>query len=164
MIVVEWKLTTFLRQAPWLDAPPRTSGVARRSARSDGWRETSLVRGSASNHGSWRKTWTIPTLITPVSSNTFKLNYLEIIVLIGYSLTKNVELCTIPQTSFRLPFLFLYDYIYIYIYIETLKWNEYKSLHKYTNPYMCSICVNYTQPFLPVFTDTTKSINQPEDK
>ena len=29
MIVVEWKLTTFLRQEPWLDAPPRTRGVAR---------------------------------------------------------------------------------------------------------------------------------------
>ena len=24
MIVVEWKLTTFLHQEPWLDAPPRT--------------------------------------------------------------------------------------------------------------------------------------------
>ena len=34
MIVVEWKLTTFLRQEPWLDAPPRTRGVARlRAAR-----------------------------------------------------------------------------------------------------------------------------------
>ena len=34
MIVVKWKLTTFLRQEPWLDTPPRTRGVARlRAAR-----------------------------------------------------------------------------------------------------------------------------------
>ena len=34
MILVEWKLTTFLRQEPWLDAPLRTRGVARlRAAR-----------------------------------------------------------------------------------------------------------------------------------
>ena len=34
MIVVEWKLTTFLSQEPWLDVPPRTRGVARlRAAR-----------------------------------------------------------------------------------------------------------------------------------
>ena len=26
MIVVEWKLTTFLHQEPWLDAPPSTTG------------------------------------------------------------------------------------------------------------------------------------------
>ena len=32
MIVVEWKLTTVLRQEPWSDAPPRKSGVACRSA------------------------------------------------------------------------------------------------------------------------------------
>ena len=33
-IVVAWKLTTFLRQEPWLDAPTRTRGVARlRAAR-----------------------------------------------------------------------------------------------------------------------------------
>ena len=163
MIVVEWKLTTFLRQAPWLDAPPRTSGVARRSARSDGWRETSLVRGSASNHGSWRKTWTTPTLITPVSSNTFKIKlpWNNCIDWIQF----NKE-CWIMYHSTNLfpPTLPIFIWLYIYIYIETLKWNEYKSLHKYTNAYMYSICVNYTPPFLPVFTDTTKSINQPEDK
>ena len=51
MIVVEWKLTTFLRQEPWLDAPPRTRGVALPAER----RATPLVRGGASNHGSWRK-------------------------------------------------------------------------------------------------------------
>ena len=28
MIVVEWTLTTFSRQEPWLDTPPRTRGVA----------------------------------------------------------------------------------------------------------------------------------------
>ena len=33
MIVVEWKLTTLLRQEPWLDAPPRTRGVARSNGR-----------------------------------------------------------------------------------------------------------------------------------
>ena len=34
MTVVKLKLATFLRQGPWLDAPPRTSEAARRSARS----------------------------------------------------------------------------------------------------------------------------------
>ena len=29
MIMIEWKLTMFLRQEPWLDAPPRTRGVVR---------------------------------------------------------------------------------------------------------------------------------------
>ena len=51
MIVVEWKLTTFLRQEPWLDAPPRMSGVARRSARSGDTQKPDA------------KTWSIPTTI-----------------------------------------------------------------------------------------------------
>ena len=42
----------FLRQKPWLDAPPHMSGVASRAAQS--W-VTPHVRGGASNHGSRRK-------------------------------------------------------------------------------------------------------------
>ena len=49
MIVEEWKLTTFVRREPWLDA--REWG--RPSLRAQ--RATPLVRGGASNNGSWRK-------------------------------------------------------------------------------------------------------------
>ena len=51
-IVVEWKLTTFLHQEPWLDALPRTRGVAPLRPEQ---RATPLVHGGTSNHGSWHK-------------------------------------------------------------------------------------------------------------
>ena len=56
MIVVEWKLTTFLHHEPCLDAPPRTRGVGRLHAvhGAEQW-ATPLVHGGESNHGSWCK-------------------------------------------------------------------------------------------------------------
>ena len=71
-IMVEWKLTTFLGQEPWLDAPPRTRGVARLRA----------ARGATGDPTRvwW---WVQPRLLTQKRGQFLQLAYQYVSFMIG---------------------------------------------------------------------------------